>query len=56
LSDSGGVWTGSISGTNFNFTDSTGALVLSTVPEPAVYGVVLGGVALLMGLRRRRLA
>ncbi|MGA2052276.1 MAG: PEP-CTERM sorting domain-containing protein [Opitutales bacterium] len=53
---------------NFSYTDLgpglTGTFVVnptslqfdvtSTVPEPAVYGVVLGGVALLAGMRRRR--
>jgi autotransporter-associated beta strand protein len=56
LTDNSGVWSGddNINGVAFNFNDSTGQLVLSAVPEPAVYGLVLGGAALLLGARRRK--
>jgi autotransporter-associated beta strand protein len=56
LTDPGNDWTGTDGTNNFDFNTATGDLVISAVPEPAVYGLVLGVAALLLSLRRRKIA
>jgi autotransporter-associated beta strand protein len=50
LTESAGVWTGSVGGQDFTFTNATGNL--SVVPEPS--GVVLVGLVAMAGIWRRR--
>ncbi|MFT3991306.1 MAG: PEP-CTERM sorting domain-containing protein [Luteolibacter sp.] len=55
LSDLGGLWTGtSDEGSLYTFTQSTGILEITAVPEPSAF--LLGGLSLLGLLRRRRAA
>ena len=57
LTNNSGIWSGSNSGMTFTFTESTGDLLVSAVPEPSTFAL-LGGFAALgcVGLRRRRRA
>jgi hypothetical protein len=51
-SDLNGVWNLTSGDNNWQFTESTGVLGLTIVPEP--HAALLGGVGLLMLLGRRR--
>jgi len=48
-----GIWTGTIGGQSWKFTESTG-LLLDLVPEPGLTGLLMSGVALMGATRRRR--
>ena len=52
LTDSGGVWDLTSGTDTWQFTESTGALSLTVVPEPSA--ALLGGLGMLALLRRRR--
>jgi hypothetical protein len=52
-----GVWTGTDAGLLFTFTEGTGVLGVSAIPEPATYAAIFGGLALagaVLRSRRRR--
>jgi len=51
LTNSGGVWTGGVVGTNYTFTESTGILAVA-VPEPGTWAMLVGGFGMLLGLQR----
>lgn len=57
LTSSSGVWSGTFGGTSYTFTEATGDLVVSAIPEPSSFAAFAGlaGVAA-VGLRRRRRA
>jgi autotransporter-associated beta strand protein len=56
LSESGGVWTGSNGGdASYEFTQSTGNLIITVVPEPATLALLGVGVAFLGFRLRKRL-
>jgi hypothetical protein len=52
LSNSGGLWTGINGDVSYSFAQSTGDLTVTVIPEPSA--ALLGGIGLLMLLRRRR--
>jgi autotransporter-associated beta strand protein len=54
LSNSGGNWTGTNGGVNYSFSQSTGDLVISVVPEPATIAILASGVAVGGYLQSRR--
>jgi len=55
--DGFGVWSGSGSGLNFTFNNSTGAFTVSAIPEPSTYAMIFGMLAFVgVCLRRRRAA
>lgn len=55
LSGESGVWTGTTGGYTFTFTEATGDLVVSAIPEPSTFGLLAGVVTLgVCAIRRRR--
>lgn len=54
LSGDAGVWTGTIGGYNFTFTESTGDLLVSVVPEPSAFAMLAGAAVLTACAARRR--
>ena len=53
LANSGGVWTGSSSGSTYQFTEASGILTV-TIPEPATVSLMLGVASMGLLARRRR--
>jgi fibronectin-binding autotransporter adhesin len=53
LANSAGTWTGSSNGYNFTFSQVNGELMV--IPEPAVYALIFGAIALAGAAARRRL-
>lgn len=51
-----GAWTGTIGGQSLTFTNSTGDLTISAIPEPSAYALSLGGLVLSLACLRRRRA
>jgi len=54
LTNNLGVWTGSTGGYNFTFSEFTGDLSVSAIPEPAAYAALTGALFLGMAALRRR--
>jgi autotransporter-associated beta strand protein len=53
LTESGGVWSLASEGNTWTFTQSTGVLAVSAVPEPSTYALLLFGLASVIFARRR---
>jgi len=56
LTNSSGIWTGSdsITGLGFTFTEASGTLSVSAIPEPATYAAAFGALALAGAVWNRR--
>lgn len=50
-----GIWTGILGSQNFTFTEATGVLAASAIPEPGVYALILGALSIgVVAIARRR--
>ena len=54
LTFSSGIWSGTFGGKSYEFTESTGDLVISAVPEPSSFAALAGLVGLGFAASRRR--
>jgi hypothetical protein len=54
LTNSSGVWSGTNGGFTFTFTQSTGDLGITAVPEPATWALLAFSLTTVMVFRRRR--
>ena len=54
MTNSSDIWTATSAGYNFSFTEATGILTTSLVPEPSTWALIgLGGAFVLWRLRRK---
>jgi autotransporter-associated beta strand protein len=57
MNNNSGIWTGTSDGFDFTFTQSSGDLLISAVPEPSAFALLAGLAGIgYVGLRRRRRA